>query len=562
NGIEISEETKKLVANVQSVEFSDPELVWVGKVLEDATVGALKEAYGLECEYSAELTDDDIAAINAQQVKAGDWALISLQPFDTEETLTVTMDDGRQFVIRITDVSYQGTQVTDPDGKTVALLNLANNNALQSTAHSTSGRLQAADIQLNGNRVTSLDPLTTWTFTRVPNTTDRYYIQASNGYLNISSNGSVTVSSQPQALTVQQKSNGTIRIKHPDNNYAINNVGNSTANGYGAYSSTWDSNPGEWFTMYEIGDPVIPHVTVHYVLRDGTELTDVEYTGNNPLVVKNADGTFSIPYDWGSGQTSDTSVDLRAQFSLEGYTYANTHLAGKDADGTQLTYDGYVIDSVLTRSGSDLQFKSDSGATSPGWGGNPPQGNLMYGGLTSFSLSGNVNARPAVDGSRISYATSGNKDIYVILDPLPGESAASVSGGSTIDADAPELKKTMDPNDDGTYTLSLKVDAHARNVSETNKANILFIVDTSSSMRAVTTDNRHNRIMDTHDAVLDLGERLLEYNTTHPDAVQVSMITFDGGVKEPLNWTTEKTEFQNVVNDTLVYKYLHTVTDW
>ena len=98
NEVEVSEATKKFVADVESVEFSTPELVWVGNVDENSTVGGLKEANGLEVEYSAELTEEQIAEINAQTVEAGDWALISMQPFTSEETLTVTMKNGDEWI--------------------------------------------------------------------------------------------------------------------------------------------------------------------------------------------------------------------------------------------------------------------------------------------------------------------------------------------------------------------------------------------------------------------------------------------------------------------------------
>lgn len=565
------EGNEALVGEIENVEFTDPNLVWVGKAEEDTTVGALREANGLESEYSALLSDEEINEINEKAVTAGDWVLISLKPFDTEETLTVTMKNGEQFEIKVTDVSYQGTKVTDPDGKTVALLNLENNNALQSSAHSTAGRLRATGIQVNGTRITSEDPLTAWTFTKVPNTTDQYYIQASNGYLNISTDnptgenncGSIYVSSQPQALTVQQKSNGTIRIKRPDNNYAVNNHGNRTSDGYGAYNSGWDSNPGEWFTMYEIGEPIVPHVTVHYVDREGNPISGVAYGGNNPLVVQNTDGTFTIPYDWGNGQTTDTSIDLRKDFSKKGYTYANTHLAGKTASGTALTHEGYLIDSVLSRSGSDLQFKSDSGETNNPYPFTTIMGNLAYGELTSFSLSGNVSARPTDNGDRIPYATSGNKDIYVILDPLPSVYPDGTLPDTGIgEPDVPKLTKEMEENGDGTYNLSLTVDAHANSASDTNRANILFVVDTSSSMRNTTSSNSRNRIMDTHDAVKELGQKFLKYNDSKPGAVQVSMITFDGGVDERLPWTDDMETFEQSVDEYLRYYYLHKGTDW
>ena len=60
-GIAKPEEVRDFVSEVDSVEFSEPSLVWVGKVSESGTVGWLKEVYGLECQYSAELTEEQIA---------------------------------------------------------------------------------------------------------------------------------------------------------------------------------------------------------------------------------------------------------------------------------------------------------------------------------------------------------------------------------------------------------------------------------------------------------------------------------------------------------------------
>ena len=103
NKLPVSESAKQFVADVQSVELSSPDLVWVGKADDETTVGGLKEANELACDYSAELTEEQIAEIDAQTVKEGDWALISLQPFTSEEVLTVTMKGGEVFTIRLTD---------------------------------------------------------------------------------------------------------------------------------------------------------------------------------------------------------------------------------------------------------------------------------------------------------------------------------------------------------------------------------------------------------------------------------------------------------------------------
>ena len=94
---------KKFVADIASVEFSSPELVWVGKTDHETTVGGLKKANGLDCQYSAELTEEQIAEINGIEVHSGDWALISVQPFASEESLTVTMKDSEVFTIHVTD---------------------------------------------------------------------------------------------------------------------------------------------------------------------------------------------------------------------------------------------------------------------------------------------------------------------------------------------------------------------------------------------------------------------------------------------------------------------------
>ncbi|MBQ1438381.1 MAG: hypothetical protein IIZ10_01735, partial [Solobacterium sp.] len=109
--VEVSEATREFVADVASVEFSSPELVDVSKVENETTVGKIKDSRGLECEYSAELTEEQIAEINVQTVKAGDWALISVQPFVSEETLTVTMKDGEVFSIHVTDAQIKKTVI-------------------------------------------------------------------------------------------------------------------------------------------------------------------------------------------------------------------------------------------------------------------------------------------------------------------------------------------------------------------------------------------------------------------------------------------------------------------
>lgn len=89
--------------DVDKVEFSDESLVKVAKVEESTTAGDLKASLGLEPEYSAELTEEDIAEIDANEFSAPDWALISLKPFESDETLTITMKNGDVWTVKVTD---------------------------------------------------------------------------------------------------------------------------------------------------------------------------------------------------------------------------------------------------------------------------------------------------------------------------------------------------------------------------------------------------------------------------------------------------------------------------
>ena len=97
------DEIRELVDCVDKIEFSEPEFVSVSKVENNTTVGAVKDSLHLECEYSTELTEEQIEEINAQAVKAGDWILLALKPFDTEECLTVTMKNGDIWTVVVTD---------------------------------------------------------------------------------------------------------------------------------------------------------------------------------------------------------------------------------------------------------------------------------------------------------------------------------------------------------------------------------------------------------------------------------------------------------------------------
>ena len=116
DNIQVSEDTWEFVADVESVVFSNPALVDVSKAESETTVGGIKESRGLECQYSAELTKEQIETINSTEVESGDWALISMLPFSSEEELTVTMKDGERFTVKVTDAQITKDFIAAKDG--------------------------------------------------------------------------------------------------------------------------------------------------------------------------------------------------------------------------------------------------------------------------------------------------------------------------------------------------------------------------------------------------------------------------------------------------------------
>ena len=106
-GLVNEDETALFLQRVAAVSFSDPSLLSVSRVEQDATFGTIKSELGLDCQYSPDLSAAEIAALDAQALSAPDWALISLRPFATEETLTVSLSDGEVFTVQVTDAQLQ-----------------------------------------------------------------------------------------------------------------------------------------------------------------------------------------------------------------------------------------------------------------------------------------------------------------------------------------------------------------------------------------------------------------------------------------------------------------------
>ena len=230
-------DAQSFAAEVESAVFSDTDLVWVGKIDEDTTLGEIKEQEGLTAQYSAELTDEEIEELNASEIASGDWVLISLQPFDTQESLTVTMKNGDVFTVTVTDAANSN----DPlglDEKQYAIVSKRSDNDnyqavsdLRSEALISASRgypLTATVVSLaeSGEETYYSGMATEWTFEfdeKIDENSAWYYVSSDGKYLTISGDTKVN---NTDALTLPTQKGTASRIKitkQDDGTYSFEN---------------------------------------------------------------------------------------------------------------------------------------------------------------------------------------------------------------------------------------------------------------------------------------------------------------------------------------------------
>ena len=115
---------------------------------------------------------------------------------------------------------------------------------------------------------------------------------------------------------------------------------------------------------------------------------------------------------------------------------------------------------------------------------------------------------------------------------------------------APDVHKILTDNENGTYNLSLSIKGQAKSVTEKTKAQVLVVLDTSSSM-SKSSSISNTRLDNAKDALHTLAENLLSKNTGDaPDRVQMSMFTFNNVANNDwTKWTNSKSEFDSELDN-------------
>ena len=126
----------------KDVTFSDPGLLAVIKAEKETTLGEIKAENNIFQDFAAWKEQGEVERRNGKPFHAGDWVLISLKPFSSQETLTITLVTGQQIEILVTDAQDAPMQedgihvdtLPNPSGTTIDLFDYWVDNDLKDSA--------------------------------------------------------------------------------------------------------------------------------------------------------------------------------------------------------------------------------------------------------------------------------------------------------------------------------------------------------------------------------------------------------------------------------------------
>ena len=327
----------------------------------------------------------------------------------------------------------------------------------------------------------------------------------------------------------------------------------------------WSPNNHQTWLYFEEKAPnnYLP-VRLHFVKEDGTPISGVTYVNGETV-----DGD-QVRYDY-LLINSDGTIDLSQFVVPGGVTLSNTHRGTWEdilrANGTTGSYisrpdNGANAQQPHSIIGNELRLLN---------------GQLQYRAFyTHNDKAGwvwmNAGYRPGVSDYEYIRGTPVQDNImdYYLVYSSP---EYSINPDDNLEIQAPDLgvigrDKKLSSNYDGTYNLELSVSTVGQKDKVSNKANVIFVVDYSSSMRRNQTDenqannymnNSNSRIYQTKTKLTQFINQLMEFNGTgHEDTVEFSFVTFNKSADIKKEWTTQGSDITNLLNN----DYTGSGTNW
>ncbi len=231
-----------------------------------------------------------------------------------ENTTTEEAEEGKTVVFdaegfSVYSVVSREEPATDPaaanslNGKSYAMVTL-NSALLQGRPFSSdAGKLDSVSANPTvGGTVQVTGNITMWHFEAVPGQSGWYYISDGHeNYINITSGsgngGTVTLGEKQPVYVAERKANGqsVYQLRNSEeqrNSKAVNNYGNNTGNGFGAWTSSTDAN-NDWFRLYDM--EFLGDVKVSFNANGGTGVAPEDIWGipGNTITLPDYTGTRS-----------------------------------------------------------------------------------------------------------------------------------------------------------------------------------------------------------------------------------------------------------------------------
>lgn len=542
------DEVQQLLDQVAKIEFSKPKLVSVSQVEKDTNVGALKEALGLECEYSAELTKAQIAEIDARKVRAGDWAMISVRPFKSEETLTVTMKDGTQWDIRVKDEQIKAMHLSDsgklyevtvtygedakiPEGSSLKITEFEKG----SEEYNSARKAYLADCRERGEAV-NLDTLG----------------MAALDISILNKAGHEIEPSAPVQVDMKIKAlPGVEDLGEVENTLAIQHHV-ETKDGV-VVESVLDGKMEGSFRM-DTDEKVVADGKV----VDPESVKESDFPTPKPEKVEeldtkfeaNAFSTFTISWNeaYGNG-TKIHYVDENGNDLNVSNTTLPTTIGSDSASPAYLIYDieGYEYDHTYRR-----YYYGGDYWNPAGWRTENILPELRRHDA-SYYFGENWNGWVYTDGSKdflgnynwevLSASNAQNKDdIYVVYKKKPditqGGKPTVKPSSSVTPPVAPRINKESTPNGDDTNTLALSIISDTAKLEVEKLADVIVVFDVSGSMSTKDMGGNTTRLQAAKNAVNDLATQLAEKkNSDGKPLVRMSLIQFSSKASSVVGMT-------------------------
>lgn len=140
--------------------------------------------------------------------------------------------------------------------------------------------------------------------------------------------------------------------------------------------------------------------------------------------------------------------------------------------------------------------------------------------------------------------------LVATLGALAPTTAHATSPGVSISTPPIHQKILGDINSDGTYDLTLTVRGETDSAVSQQRANVLVIVDTSSSMTERTVfDPSITRLQGAKNSINQLSNTLLGLNiAANADIVEMALLSFNSYTNTECDWTSDLGTFQNATN--------------